>query len=87
MPDTFKSYRDGTFIRHIYFFAPNINLYKRFQDGSVLLNLPRELITELLAYQYHTSIRIECGNLHLAFAALIGAGLWNTKTNFKAETL
>ena len=74
-----------------FFQSPNINSYKRFQDGSFaptksVWGIDNRTAGFRLA-GHGSSIRIECRvpgadvNPYLAFAALVGAGLYGIKNN------
>ena len=98
MSDVFKSYIAGQikFLSDIsIFLAPNINSYKRFQDGSFaptksVWGIDNRTAGFRLA-GHGSSIRIECRvpgadvNPYLAFAALVGAGLYGIKNKLKLE--
>jgi len=98
MSDIFKSYVAGQikFLSDIsIFLAPNINSYKRFQDGSFaptksVWGIDNRTAGFRLA-GHGSSIRIECRvpgadvNPYLAFAALVGAGLYGIKNKLKLE--
>ena len=98
MSDIFKSYVAGQikFLSDIsIFLAPNINSYKRFQEGSFaptksVWGIDNRTAGFRLA-GHGSSIRIECRvpgadvNPYLAFAALVGAGLYGIKNKLKLE--
>ena len=98
MSDIFKSYVAGQikFLSEIsIFLAPNINSYKRFQEGSFaptksVWGIDNRTAGFRLA-GHGSSIRIECRvpgadvNPYLAFASLVGAGLYGIKNKLKLE--
>ena len=98
MSDIFKSYVAGQikFLSDIsIFLAPNINSYNRFQEGSFaptksVWGIDNRTAGFRLA-GHGSSIRIECRvpgadvNPYLAFAALVGAGLYGIKNKLKLE--
>ena len=98
MSDIFKSYLAGQ-IKLLpdisIFLAPNINSYKRFQDGSFaptksVWGIDNRTAGFRLA-GHESSIRIECRvpgadvNPYLSFAALVGAGLYGIKNKLKLD--
>ena len=98
MSKTFKSYVAGQilFLRDLsIFLAPNVNSYKRFQEGSfapttAAWGLDNRTAGFRLA-GHGNSIRIECRvpgadvNPYLAFSSLILAGLYGIENNLKLE--
>ena len=98
MSKTFKSYVAGQilFLRDLsIFLAPNVNSYKRFQEGSfapttAAWGLDNRTAGFRLA-GHGNSIRIECRvpgadvNPYLAFSGLILAGLYGIENNLKLE--
>jgi glutamine synthetase len=98
MSKTFKSYVAGQilFLRDLsIFLAPNINSYKRFQEGSFAPTTAAWGIDNRTAgfrlAGHGGSIRIECRvpgadvNPYLAFAGLIQAGLYGIENNLELE--
>ena len=98
MSKTFKSYVAGQilFLRDLsIFLAPNVNSYKRFQEGSfapttAAWGLDNRTAGFRLA-GHGNSIRIECRvpgadvNPYLAFSGLILSGLYGIENNLKLE--
>ncbi len=98
MSNIFKSYVAGQikFLSDIsIFLAPNINSYKRFQDGSFaptksVWGIDNRTAGFRLA-GHGSSIRIECRvpgadvNPYLSFAALVAAGLYGIEKKLKLE--
>ena len=98
MSKIFKSYVAGQilFLRDLsIFLAPNVNSYKRFQEGSfapttAAWGLDNRTAGFRLA-GHGNSIRIECRvpgadvNPYLAFSSLILAGLYGIENNLKLE--
>ena len=98
MSNIFKSYVAGQikFLSDIsIFLAPNINSYKRFQDGSFaptksVWGIDNRTAGFRLA-GHGSSIRIECRvpgadvNPYLSFAVLVAAGLYGINNNLKLE--
>ena len=98
MSKTFKSYVAGQilFLRDLsIFLAPNVNSYKRFQEGSfapttAAWGLDNRTAGFRLA-GHGNSIRIECRvpgadvNPYLAFSSLILAGLYGIENNLQLE--
>ena len=98
MSNIFKSYVAGQikFLSDIsIFLAPNINSYKRFQDGSFaptksVWGIDNRTAGFRLA-GHGSSIRIECRvpgadvNPYLSFAALVAAGLYGIENKLKLE--
>ena len=98
MSNIFKSYVAGQikFLSDIsIFLAPNINSYKRFQDGSFaptksVWGIDNRTAGFRLA-GHGSSIRIECRvpgadvNPYLSFAVLVAAGLYGIENKLKLE--
>jgi len=98
MSKIFKSYIAGQieFLRDIsIFLAPNVNSYKRFQEGSFaptksVWGVDNRTAGFRLA-GHGNSIRIECRvpgadvNPYLSFAALVGAGLYGIEHKLQLE--
>ena len=98
MSKIFKSYVAGQilFLRDLsIFLAPNVNSYKRFQEGSFAPTTAAWGIDNRTAgfrlAGHGSSIRIECRvpgadvNPYLAFAGLIQAGLYGIENKLKLE--
>ena len=98
MSNIFKSYVAGQikFLSDIsIFLAPNINSYKRFQDGSFAPTISVWGIDNRTAgfrlAGHGSSIRIECRvpgadvNPYLSFAVLVAAGLYGIENKLKLE--
>ena len=98
MSDLFKQFLAGA-IRHApaatYFYAPNINSYKRFTDGTFApTRLAWSVDNRTTAYRVlgqGKSLRFECrvpgadANPYLAFAALIASGLQGIEEGLELE--